>query len=270
MTKKKFASCEVLNRYFQALKTHDGLSLRQLAKLCNVSPAIVSQILNSKKLPSRRLATVLASVLDIDALAKSELMNSLSRDIVEAKGLENSKPDERAHARREVREVLADDHVLLENWLHIALLEASGCANFSEDHQLLAKRFSVSESKIRSSLESLLRSGYLNRKSDGQLEKSIEKMRIPTHRSRAAVRDFHGQMMKKAIAHMTSETSAQSFSERLMTGFTVSVNPEHLEEAKLILQKALLQIAELLSTGHCERVYQLQAQLFPLDKTSQD
>ena len=153
--------------------------------------------------------------------------------------------------------------------LHMAILEVSGCRNFSESLRSLAIRFSSSESKVRAALDDLLRSGHLVRKPNGRLQKTAEKMRIPTQRSRAIVRNFHAQMMKKAIAHMTTPTTAPDFSDRLMTGFTISVNPEHLEEAKLILQKALLQIAELLSSGECERVYQLQAQLFPLDRPSQ-
>lgn len=263
---RTYLSSEILQRHFQALKKNDGLSLRGLAKLCKVSPALLSQVLNSKKLASRRLALALSDALDLDALAKSEVLESLARDIMAAKGITNPMTTAKEPLQNRVRDVIDDDRLLLKSWLHMAVLESTGCDNFTEDAAKLAKRFSVKERQIQLVLEDLIRSGFLVRDENRRLHKSEEKMRIPTNRSRPAVREFHGQMLKKAANELTTRPAAEAFHARLITGYTVAVNPEHLEQAKLILHHALLDIAELLSTGDCERVYQIQAQLFPLDQ----
>jgi uncharacterized protein (TIGR02147 family) len=230
---------------------------------------LLSQVLNSKKLASRRLLDALSDALDLDVLARSELSDAYLSDVLSSKGLrqplQRSVGKDFVQSSDPVKEIIADDQTLLKSWLHMAVLESTGCSNFSEAQGALARRFSVKEDKVAGVLRELLQSGYLQRDADGRLGKTDKKMRIPTNRTRAVVREFHAQMLQKGLAHLGTRTSAEDFQARLMTGYTVAVNLKNLDQAKLILQKALQEIAELLSTGDCERVYQLQAQLFPLD-----
>ena len=45
---------------------------------------------------------------------------------------------------------------------------------------------------------------------------------------------------------------------------TLSINPDHLPEAKDRLQKFMHELATDLNSGTCREVYQLNWQLFPL------
>ena len=218
--------------------------------------------MNSKKLPSKKLAATLAHVLGLDALDKTELLEALSRDLIQEKGLGSG--IESPSFTSEVHEIQDHESVLLKNWFNIALLEFSGCENFVENPRQIASLFAVSEAQANCSLQELLQAGFLTRDKNGKLKKANGKMRLPTTRSRAMVREFHEQMLRKAITDLKTHTDSESFQARLTTGYTVALNPEKLEEAKVILHKALIQIATLMCTGECSQVYQLQAQLFPL------
>ena len=91
-------------------------------------------------------------------------------------------------------------------------------------------------------------------------------MRIPTTRSRQIIRQFHLQMIDKAKLHLQKNNEKVSFEKRLVTGYTIAVNPKQINKAKLILEKALIEASMQLIKGKAKEVYQLQLQLFPLSE----
>ncbi len=249
------------------LKKKDGLSLRKWSELCGVDSSTLMLILQSKRLvPQKHLAKIGAS-LNFDSLKQSQLANAFRSDLLRKKGIDQSLSDFRHEAKdlNEIYEVIEGDAILLKNWFYVALLEYSLCKDFKEDFDFLAKKFLLPKSEIQKALHELEQEGYLVRK-NGVLKKQNKKMRIPTTRSRQLIRNFHIQMLDRAKNQLQTKIDKESFDRRLVTGYTISTNTKQLPKAKIILEKALIEISTLLSQDTPNEVYQLQLQLFPLSE----
>jgi len=70
-------------------------------------------------------------------------------------------------------------------------------------------------------------------------------------------------MMRRGLLQLERPVDQSSFQNRLFTGYTVAVDPDKILEAKNLIHKFLLETCQLLSTGPCTQVYQLQVQFFP-------
>lgn len=264
-SKNLFQSSEILRIAFWDHKQKDTLSLRKWAKLCGVDSSTLTLILNSKRLAPRKHLKKIAQSLNFDLLKQSQLENAYRNDLLKIKGINQniSMFDGSEKDIYDIYEVIEGDAILLKNWFYIALLEYSLCKDFKEDYDFLAKKFLLSKSEIQIALHELEQEGYLVRK-NGILKKQNKKMRIPTTRSRQLIRNFHIQMLEKAKHQLQSKSDKESFEKRLMTGYTISANTKQLSKAKLLLEKALLEVSKTLSQGEPNEVYQLQFQLFPL------
>lgn len=266
----KFRSSQILNKHFKKLKDSDGVSLRAWAESLELSPTYLSLVLSSKRLPSPETLKKIARSLDMDRLAVSELKEAHQADWLSQKNVKVAAPKTKAQKRIESDEVevtLMEDAEVLRTWLNLAIAEFTGCQGFTEDIERLARVFSTSKSEVQMALHWLLSSGFLVRDEKGVLQKKYEKVRFPTStRSREIIRNFHKQMILKSVKHMEAHTDSEAFKSRLITGYTVAVDPEKIETAQVMLQEALIEISRHLSSGESKEVYQLQVQLFPLSK----
>lgn len=264
----KYQSCQLLRRQFQALQKVEGLSLRGWSESVELSPAYVSLVLNSKRLPNLVTLKRLGEYLDMDKLALNQLVEAyqedwLKKNNIRATVIRKTRPQQKMHDDVEVP--LMEGADLYRSWLNMGIAEFTLCEGFTEDPLRLARLFEVTPQDVRQSLHWLISSGYLVRDEHGLLKKKFAKVRFPvTQRSRKVMRGFHKQMMLRAIRHMESHVEQEAFARRLINGYTISVNPEKIEKAQVMLQKAMLEIAQMLSEGECTEVYQLQVQFFPL------
>lgn len=267
MKKKKhlLQSSEILRLSFLEHKQRDALSLRKWSELCGIDSSTLALILQSKRLVPQKHLTKIGASLDFDSLKQSQLVNAFRSDLLKKKGIDQSFSGFQSNEKdiNEIYEVIEGDAILLKNWFYIALLEYSLCKDFKEDFDFLAKKFLVPKNEIQKALHELEQEGYLIRK-NGVLEKQNKKMRIPTTRSRQLIRNFHIQMLDRAKYQLQTKTDKESFDRRLVTGYTISTNTKQLAKAKIILEKALIEVSTLLSQGSPNEVYQLQLQLFPL------
>jgi uncharacterized protein (TIGR02147 family) len=258
----------LLKDAFQKLKVHDGLTLRQWAQMTALSPSYLNLVLSSKRLPPKKTLLKLAKSLDLDSLSTEALLAAHTQDWLAQKKIVYQKIDAVDELVNEFDTVIAGESILLKSWLHLAILEFSTCHNFTDDPTYLSKIFNTSNSNIKVALYDLLQSGFLIRNRENKLEKSKLKLRIPTTRSREVIRNFHIENLKKAVGHLQTNYDQKSFEKRLITGYTLAVNPEYIDQAKIMIQKSLVEIVAKLTSGSCSEVYQLQIQLFPLSGNS--
>lgn len=264
-----FQSSRILQRHFLKMKEADGLSLRGWADSVGVSPTYLSLVLNSKRLPNLQMLKQLANGLDVDKLVVSDLKEAYQIDWLKKNKVslpKTRKPHTKAAALNEDVEVtLMDDTQVLRSWLNLAIAEFTGCDGFTEDPERLSQIFSVHKADVQRSLTCLISSGFLIRDDSGRLKKQFQKVRFPTSSyCRQLIRDFHKQMILKAVKHMETRTDMKAFKSRTITGYTIAVNPDKIEQAQVMIQQALIDISRHLSDGQCTEIYQLQAQLFPL------
>jgi hypothetical protein len=101
---------------------------------------------------------------------------------------------------------------------------------------------------------------------NGQFKKANVRLRWGSAKSLAEIRNFHDQMLAKAQETLRQQTEDADFQRRLITGITVSANPEKIEAAKRKLAECLHEIANDLTAEPGSAVYHISGQLFPLTK----
>lgn len=265
----RFQSCQLLRKQFQELKKVEGLSLRSWSESVGLSPTYISLVFNSKRLPNLETLRQLGQYLEMDKLALTQLKEAYQLDWLKKNNIKAT-PIKKASKKNEddIEVTMMDDTDIFKSWLNLALSEFTLCDGFTEDPRELSKLFAAGPEEIKQSFKWLISSGFLVRDENGVLKKKYKKIRFPiSHRSRQQMRSFHKQMMLKAIRHMEINTDQEAYSRRLINGYTIALDPNKIEEAKLMLQKSMIEIAHLLSSGEkTSEVYQLQVQFFPLIK----
>jgi uncharacterized protein (TIGR02147 family) len=96
--------------------------------------------------------------------------------------------------------------------------------------------------------------------------KKDKKLRFSTTQSQVEVRQFHKQMIQKALQELEFKTHQADFEKRLITGITFAANKKKIEKAKQKLAEVLHEIANDLMDDDCDEIYQLNLQFFPLTK----
>jgi len=257
---------QLLNKAFLLKKKRNpNYSQRAVARDLCVSPMFVTKLFTGKSaIPTRRLKQI-CSVLDMDTTAqtvfyRSLIVHSLPSPELRKIALSTSTADSKLENYEQMPQ---KKFSVLSQWYHLAILNLLTC-EIDRSTSTLSRKLGITEAEAETSLQ-LLKHLELASCEDGAWRKTDLHMLSPTTRSQTEVRNFHRAMIKKAYEEL-SRIGQEAFNERLITGFTIAVNPENLEEAKRVIFDALSDLSHKLSHGSCTEVYQCNVQLFPLTK----
>lgn len=257
---------ELLNSALQRKQEHfSGYSRRSLARDLGVSPVFVSKILTGKKsIPSERIAK-LCKLLDMDTNAQAALLNSVVIQSLPTQALREVASRNPVQPSK-MREYLTNSRKkfsVLKDWYNIAVLELLTCT-IDRSVENIAYKLGLTRSAVEKSLTGLEEAGLAGQE-NGQWVKLAPHTFFPTTKSQAEVRDFHKQMIKRAYEEL-NKTTQEDFDRRLITGFTIAVNPENMEKARRVIFDALSELSHTLSEGDCSEIFQCNVQLIPLTK----
>lgn len=267
MSLKKKSVAETLRAAFNRKQlAHPGYSLRALARDLALSPAFVSKVLSGKKLPPKERLQKFSYVLELDVLekeyvVKTLLLNDFGKAVI-ATGARRTAAKARAAPRKTSE---SPSKQVLSSWLNLALLEGLTLAPPHNSIEALRERLGVTAVALKRALETLAEAGLIQ-KADEQWQKSEKHIYFAGGRSRSEVRAFHDMMIAKARHELTAKTSPEDYQRRLINGFTMAVNPAHLERVKAKIIRFMDELSHEASDGECEDVYQLNVQFFPLTK----
>lgn len=243
-------------------------SMRALARDVKISPSFLSSILTgAKQLPLSRIGRI-AEKLGMDETSEAILRRAvILNQLTSEQTLEFQKSNGKSGVDflSEFKELDMHNTQLFQRWYYIALLDLSTCSNFKMDVPWIAKKLGLRTSQVAEALHFLISTGYLIEK-DGKMIKSDELLRTPTLKSQEAIRNFHKQLMLKAIEEMLQKTSSDDFSKRWISGIIMAVDASKVAEIRKRLNVSLHEIAAFASEGQCTEVYQLGIQFYPLTK----
>jgi uncharacterized protein (TIGR02147 family) len=240
-------------------------SLRAFAKSLGVSSAYMSYLLNGKRRLSFSRALEICVQLKLNEEETSSFLRGVAvssdepglRRLVEGLSQNPSSP-----AFDEFFVLEADRFALLSQWYHLPLLDLTTCEGFSSDPTWIAQRLGLDRDTVENSIARLMRLGLLKR-TGLKLEKTHEKLTVPTQSPQVAVQNFHLQMIDRARATV-EKAEARTFSKRSISSTTFAANMSRLEEARAKIEKFQQELSEFLATDPCQEVYQLNVQFFPL------
>jgi uncharacterized protein (TIGR02147 family) len=248
-------------------ESYPAYSMRALARDLDLSLSYVSGLLDGKKkIPVSRLPTI-TKILEMDAAMVAELKNAIRHETLKGKNLDveifagpRTRPEP---AIAKYVEVSSRYLKIVESWHYLALLDLTTCTDFQAEPSWSAKRLGISEGLVKKAFSELQELGLIEWV-DQTWRKTELKIRFPVSKSLPQIRNYHKKMMEKAVDVMMKNTDPENYSRRLITSVSFAANLENLEEAKALITNALYEAMELLSSGPCSEVFQLNCQLFPL------
>lgn len=139
------------------------------------------------------------------------------------------------------------------------------CEDFQSDTHWIARRLGILKGDVDEALNVLNKLDLIEQSTNGWVKKS-KKIRFPTVRSQAEIRNFHRQMIEQALKELNCKTTSQDFERRMISGITFSCNPKKIKKIKQKLNLLIHEIANSAMEGSCTEVYQINLQFFPLTK----
>lgn len=249
-----------------------GLSIRSLAQRLELSASYLSKIFNGKKPLPPHLVKPLAKALRFDSHQTARLQRMVLDGLLDqfegkSFGSEASVGSGLTVGPLDSYEPLGkQDFWLLETWYLIPLLNLLTVKGVSTEPKALAMKLGVPTRDIERALECLLQSGHLKRGGDGRILRTRLKVRFPTDRSHSSIRAYHREMINRALAEVEESLSGQGFSERLVSGLSLAGDSKKMAEARRMLEESLYRIADFISSGECDDVFQINLQFFKVTK----
>ena len=244
-------------------------SLGALAKDLKVSVSYTSQVLSRKKLPSREFVDRFASRLKLSREKKSELQYScFYYALPEGElrvGLDSLMDDLNVGAFLGLERGLPPDGVLQQNWIPVAILEMTKLDSFRSDLSFVSAELGVPAAEVLPFLVHLFKTGLLVVDANGEWKSKLSHVHVASDTEAAAnARKFHVSCLKRAIAHIETQTAPADQNRRLLVNLTSSTNAARVAVTRKALLKLVERLNATLDVGEHEELYHLNIQLYPL------
>lgn len=246
LTDPQLALQNVLRKRLLAFQAgNPSFSLRAFARRLEISPGAASGLLNGKRKASSKLALRLAERLLLDPQEKALLLTA-------GRGAPVARP--------EALVLEADQFRLLAEWEHLAILSLLRTKNFRSSPAWMARRLGISPSRVTLALRRMVKLGLVRRAAGGKFVRSAERIRTSDNVRDLAIQKFHDENLTLARGSLHRD----GINDRDFTAVTFAVDPERLEQAKVLIRKFQDDLTALLEGGDKTEVYRFSTQLFPL------
>jgi uncharacterized protein (TIGR02147 family) len=237
-------------------------SVRAFAGALGIDPGALSRILNGKQVPSFKISEILLSALDLDLKGREKFLTSIAekqrnRDITRINPFfrEFKKPAPQADLSIDLYRIIAD-------WYHIAILELTYIEGFTFTPEWVSQSLGISRTEAKLAMDRLLQLKLIELK-NGEYVKSSEQLSTAhKHLTTPALRKSQKQYIEKAIVSLEEDPTE----ERNITSMTMAIDPQKLPIAKEMIREFNRHLCEFLETGKRKRVYNLNINLYPLQK----
>lgn len=229
-------------------------SLRAFAQLLGISPAHLSQILNTKRPLTLKTAKKMARALKLSPLEAEHFLSDLYE------GTEESLEEELLQQGRLILE--EDKFQLISDWEHFAILSLSEVNGNRFDARWIARRLNISILRATDARDRLLRLGIIQKEG-----RSFKQVAPPISTTddilNASIQKNHLQILELA----KDKLEKTPIELREYTSVTLATNPKRIEEAKKLIRNFKRRLTRFLEDSEKTEVYTLSIQLFPLSKT---
>jgi uncharacterized protein (TIGR02147 family) len=280
LTEKPFSKtktpAEFLGRLFDERRERNPhYSMSAFARDLGISVSLLSRVLNGSRPVSLKFAMQVSTALDLsEAESNTLILSVLQASSANAKiskkvrqKLESTlKSESLSESSPLYTTVEVEQFRAMAHWYHLAILNLVSVKDFESEPQWIAARLGISTHEAHEAIERLISLGLLEEQGC-TLKRTKLHLNFKTKKSEFAIRKFHSQMIAKASEEL-QKTDDESFHRRLINGITFTCSEDQLELIKDKIDKFQDEILNLTSATKGEAVYQLNAQFFPLTKTS--
>jgi transcriptional regulator with XRE-family HTH domain len=234
------------NDFIERNRKNPRFSLRSYARLINKDQSYISKIFRGKSRISAKAMTAIAAKLNLTSAILNELIE---------KELGNL-----PYLRAE------DEYYnLTKDWVAHAILELAQTHQFSPDPIIIAQRFSLHIELVLSTIEKLVRHGFIAVKSDETWEVLRPNCAPMNHKNTSQARkDLQRQFLELSLKALENI----DISQRAHMGLTVAIPKKRIEEARQKLVAFYMNFGETMQSHRTneplDEVYQLCLSFFPL------
>jgi uncharacterized protein (TIGR02147 family) len=263
-------SVEILKQTLEEKrKKNAAYSQSAAARDLGVTHGYLSQVLTGKKRLNFKRGLQFSQFLKMDETRSDLFLRAIALESLKDPScrsyFENSLSSEGLGQAREFATLELDRFRTLSEWFHIAILDLTLLDQFKPDPDWIATELGIEVEQVKSAAARLERLGLLEITPDRWI-KTTAKLAVPTTYSDRAMRDFQEQMIEKAREALQSP-DPEDFAAREISGLTFVVDPARMREAKTRVEKFKRDMLEFMGEGRCTALYQMNVQLFPLNKT---
>lgn len=235
-------------------------SLRAFSSLLNMNIGTVSSILNGKRKLTKKALEQICDRLNLAPDKRESLISLVSKYKEKTLDLENGISRDRARFDN-------DTFVAMTEWYHWAILQLVRVDDYGSKSQhkttkWFSTRLGVSETNIKLALDRLVNLGLI-RIEENLFVRTNEQF---TSKNRAvtspALRQLQKGLREKAIESLENDPIEM----RSMTSMTMAVDPQKLQQARVLIEEFQEKMSVFLEEGKREKVYQLTVSLFPLER----
>lgn len=244
-----------LQETFHQIKAKNpNYSVRAFAKRAGIAPGTMSLIMLGKRNVSHKLARKISDNLMLDPQKRSEIMASYPGQLKRKKQL--------SQQTQNYLQINRDQFNLIGDWHFFAILSLINLKTFRDDIKWISKRLSLSQHKVKQSLETLKRLGMITEE-NGKLRRSASKYRTTDDVANLALRKSHFQNLELANKSLEKD----SVKDRDFSWITFNMKKENMPKAKELIRKFQDDFMDLVEDEQDgDEVFRMAIQLFQLSK----
>lgn len=226
-------------------------SLRSFALQLDKDHSTLSQLLRGKRPMTRKTIEQIGSKL------------GLERDLIESFIARERIAGPHDAPLAEIQQLTQDTAELVSNVYHYAILELVRLAEFKPDSRWIARVLDIPIDEVNIALNRLIRLRLLDMEArDRWVDKSGDTTASFDEFTGVAIQRLSEQV--RSLFESALRDTAQEY--RAHSSTTLAVNTARLPAALEVIARFRRELAELLESGGCDEVYQLEISLFPISK----
>lgn len=249
------------------VKRNPRYSISAFARDLQFPTGSLSGILSGKRNVSYKACQKIFKIFHWPTQKKMEFMYSAAREAKKL-GTQRIHPEfKRILSNKdsilfEAEKIDQEVFITMSEWYHVAILEMTFTEELSKNTtEIIAKRLGISKTLAKKAVTRLLKLGFLEEK-NGSLKKTHKSMCI------ANPEKTNEGLMKhqeKALKMAAKKLKTDPIELRNNSAMAMAIDPEKIPLAKKEIRLFLHKMCQLLESGHQQKVYQLNINLFSLE-----
>ena len=225
-------------------------SLRAFARKLGIHAPALSEVLNGRRIVTKKMLLKIASRLPQDAPFIDGLMAKL--------------PSKKKLKKSDVQFVPleVDRYRLIADWYHFAILSLAELPHFDSSPEWISSSLGILPQEASAALERLLRMGVLEVNALGKIVAKGVNYATTDGVPDTAVKQSHLKMLELAKKSLQEDP----LDSRDFTSIIMAIDPAKIPEARSMIRAFRNQLFTFLESGAQKEVYSLSLQLFPLSR----